>query len=363
MTLYRRAIASARRTAPRRSLAMLYNNLGNALLTRAESTGSQHLVAEAVETTRTAAWSARRADPDRDMFLANHTRALLRRYHLTADAGELDEAVDTAREAVGATPADSPFLAYRLTELSGALRMRGERTRSIDDLDDAVRHARTATGAISADSAGAPATYHVASVSAHARFIVAGGAGHLDDAIEWARGFTQGISVSHRVRAPHFNQLGDALRSRFNLRGDHCDSTGAMTAWDAAGAALGSAPQERIYAYRQVAVAAMELKDHHRAQIAGAHAVRLLPLLVRRGLDRREREYQLRRAATSLASDAAACALAAGRTEAATTSVEHGRGVLWSQLLDVRTDLTALERVRPDLAARLTRCRQQLDAA
>jgi hypothetical protein len=41
--------------------------------------------------------------------------------------------------------------------------------------------------------------------------------------------------------------------------------------------------------------------------------------------------------------------------------VEHGRGVLWSQLLEVRVELSDLENAAPDLARRLAAVRREID--
>jgi hypothetical protein len=41
--------------------------------------------------------------------------------------------------------------------------------------------------------------------------------------------------------------------------------------------------------------------------------------------------------------------------------LEQGQGVLWSQLLETRTSLTALDEVAPELAARLDSVRAELD--
>lgn len=44
------------------------------------------------------------------------------------------------------------------------------------------------------------------------------------------------------------------------------------------------------------------------------------------------------------------------------TNVAHGRAVLWGQAMDLRSDLAALARVAPALAARLHVVSAQLDA-
>jgi len=89
--------------------------------------------------------------------------------------------------------------------------------------------------------------------------------------------------------------------------------------------------------------------------------VQLLPLVAWRGLSRTGQEARIAEWA-GLASDAAACAIAAGRLEQAVELLELGRSVLWNRLLETRTDLSDLYQRYPQLAARLDEARAELDA-
>ncbi len=62
-----------------------------------------------------------------------------------------------------------------------------------------------------------------------------------------------------------------------------------------------------------------------------------------------------------LGGDSAACAVAAGRPGRAMELLEQGRGVLWSQTLNRRTDTTALVSTVKALADRLVAIRSELD--
>ena len=97
----------------------------------------------------------------------------------------------------------------------------------------------------------------------------------------------------------------------------------------------------------------------------------MLPLLAWRGLGRSLREKHLADVG-GLATDAAGWAIEAGELERAVELLEQGRSVLWSQSLQLRTDLTRLRAVNEDLAARLERgpvrsgpagfCREAIEA-
>jgi hypothetical protein len=109
---------------------------------------------------------------------------------------------------------------------------------------------------------------------------------------------------------------------------------------------------ERVAAARSWAAAALlggnELAE---ALTAFGRAVELLPLTAGRQLDATDRERQVA-SFPNLASDAAACGLAANNPELALALLEQGRGVLIGQALDTWYDVTELARSRPDLADR-----------
>ena len=62
-----------------------------------------------------------------------------------------------------------------------------------------------------------------------------------------------------------------------------------------------------------------------------------------------------------LGSEAAACCVHAGMADRAVELFEQGHGLLLSQALDTRSDVTALEKLYPDLAARFTARRDEFD--
>ena len=97
-------------------------------------------------------------------------------------------------------------------------------------------------------------------------------------------------------------------------------------------------------------------------------AVRLLPEVATRRLERSDQQYALGGFA-GLAADAAALVLAdpdastsgTNRAQRALGLLEAGRAVLLSQALDTRSDLTDLRRLQPLLAAQFVQLRDKLD--
>ena len=89
-------------------------------------------------------------------------------------------------------------------------------------------------------------------------------------------------------------------------------------------------------------------------------AVRQLPLIAGRNLDRADAEHRLARI-QAIHMDAAACWLQAGEPEAALLALEQGRGMLLSYAIDARTEFTDLEEAHPALAAEVRRILDELD--
>ena len=91
-------------------------------------------------------------------------------------------------------------------------------------------------------------------------------------------------------------------------------------------------------------------------------AVELLPQLVPRQLTRVDREYGLARIA-GLGGRVATAAIAANAPARAVELLEQSRGLLLTEALDARRDLTDLRAHVPDLAAEFDQVREAFDAA
>jgi hypothetical protein len=98
---------------------------------------------------------------------------------------------------------------------------------------------------------------------------------------------------------------------------------------------------------------------HAEAVQALEGAIGLLPRLAPHELERPDQEQQLGRW-PGLAVAAATSALEAGNPDKAATLLEHGRGVLLSRTLDLRTDVSALKAAHPRHAEKLEGLRREL---
>ncbi|MBE8472858.1 CHAT domain-containing protein [Streptomyces justiciae] len=118
-------------------------------------------------------------------------------------------------------------------------------------------------------------------------------------------------------------------------------------------------PSVRVAASLRLAGVAHALGEGERALAAMRDAIDTLPLVVWRGGDRSDHEQAL--SGTELGSFAATVALAAGKPHDALELLEAGRGVLAAQALELRTDAEDLTVAHPELGARFTQLRAELE--
>ncbi|MGD0603235.1 MAG: hypothetical protein ABSA53_06505 [Streptosporangiaceae bacterium] len=184
----------------------------------------------------------------------------------------------------------------------------------------------------------------------------------LDAAITAGRQAVAASPADHPDRAAMLTNLGIALGTRFERAGDLADLDTAIDLFQQAVAVKVASPRIRARAARGWGRAAADGRRWQEAVAGFAAAAGLLEVVAPRSLTRGDQEHLLEELG-GLGSDAAACCVHAGLTDRAAELFEQGRGVLLGQALDTRTDLTALTEQHPDLAARFTVLRDDLDRA
>ncbi|MEE6257457.1 CHAT domain-containing protein [Plantactinospora sonchi] len=332
-------------------------------------------------------------DPERAVALANLSGALGRRYGYLGEPGDLTRAIDLVREVLAARPYDAALLA----NLCVLLTRKGDLDEAVDVGTRAVEFAPPGT----VQRIGGLVNLGLAR---RHRYLLRGDVEDVDAAIDLLQEALDLTPGETSDRATILGSLVDAWRDRFGARGDRADIdravdagrllarlgpqfaqraadfrtslgiclriradaydrpedlTEALTHWRTAATSTGPVRM------RMIAATLAALTQSERGRLAEsvedhATAIGLLPLLTWRGLDRTGREKLLGEY-PGLAPAAAASAIAAGSPERAVELLEQGRAVLWRQLLDARTDLTALRQAHPDLATRLDQVRRRLD--
>jgi tetratricopeptide (TPR) repeat protein len=341
-------------------LALYLSNLGPALRTRFERFGDLTDLDEAITALGRAVEVTPVGHPIRARYLSSLGNALRTRFDRTRDRTDLDAAISAGQKASDATPTDDPDRALVLTNLSNALQNRFDLGGDTTDIDVAISALHEAIEIAPRRHANRALYLSNLGAALRGRFERVGDLTDLDAAIAALHEAIETAPPNHPNRAAYLFNLGAALQIRFRRTQDPADAEVALVMWQNAATSVTARTSDRMNSGRAWGALAASLGRWPDAAEGYAKAVELLPLLVWRGVGRSSRERLLADWG-GLAADAAACAIAAGQPDRAVELLEQGRGVLWSQLLETRTDLTALRNSDHDRAARLDALRAELD--
>ncbi|HEY9441267.1 MAG TPA: CHAT domain-containing protein [Streptomyces sp.] len=379
------------------------------LVHRHERTGSAADLDQAIELQQDAVGNAPPGSPNFAALHASLGQALLQRFHVRSDLRDLDRCVGHLHRALDALPPHAPNRAATLYILSNAECARYDHTGHQPHLHEAIKTQREALAACPAGDAQRPKLLGFLAVLLRLRHDTVGiGTADVDEAVGLLRqvlALQPGESTAGRITRL---ELAEALRSRAGALGQVNDLTecvgllrplvDAYPADHPAQIKARTALAEALYRLslsvddarlleeaHQVARASVEVRTapvgaRLRARVvlgqvcgtrhdweAARHwlteAVRLLPRLAARDLNRADQQYVLAQQ-PGVAAEAAAYALQAGRPEQALEVLEHGRGVLLGRLLRSReTDVARLQELAPELAERFLLLRDAEDPA
>ncbi|MBC9730204.1 CHAT domain-containing protein [Streptomyces sp. TRM68367] len=412
------AIAAIRRAVdcvppgdPRRPMAL--SNLGLALRYRFQRGTDPADLDEAITVGRRAVEASAADDPGRMFRLNNLADTLLGRYVRFQGRSDLDTAVTALRAALDAMAPDHPERWSVQTALGYAFTLRAARTKDRGDFDAAVaaqqaaarlvpaghahrwrvlvqlgmaKHVRLEYGILAGEPAldwqpiisafraavdAVPADHtqratclaHLAAALDNRARTTSAAPADLDETVAVARASLAATAPGNSELGHRLLVLGSALRTRFRRTGNPADREAAIATYERAAAEETAAPSTRVSAARRGSVLLAEATDVRTSDLLRT-AVELLPSLAPRHLERHDQQYTLGEFA-GLAADAAQWTLARGddrnRALRALQLLETGRGVLLSQALDTRSDLTELRAKHPELADRFVALREALD--
>ncbi|NYH51401.1 hypothetical protein HNR06_000990 [Nocardiopsis arvandica] len=341
------------------------SNLGTTLRIRFEHTGHMADLNEAITTGRQAVNTTPDNHPNEAAMLSNLGAALQVRFRRRADMADLNEAITTGRQAVQATPDNHPNQTMYLSNLGGALQVRFGHTGHMADLNEAITTGRQAVNTTPDNHPDQAGYLSNLGTTLQVRFEHTGHMADLNEAVSVSRQAVNTTPNNHPNQTMHLSNLGTALQTRFERTSDAANLDQAVTAFSDAWQARFAPSIRRIQAGSALA-RLVSATDPVRAAEVWQGVVELLPQVVPRQLGRSDQQYELGRF-FGLAGQAAAAVLShprLGERERAVRAlavVETGRGVLLSQALDTRNELTDLEHHAPELAATYVQLRDLLD--
>ncbi|PVH71735.1 TPR-like protein [Cadophora sp. DSE1049] len=330
--------------------AAFLQNLGVWLGRRFQRTGSIDDISRAVEVADMAVKATPRDHPDRAAHLNNLGTWLSKRFERTGSIDDINRAVEVADIAVKATPQDYPDRAGRLNNLGNNLGLRFDRTGSIDDVNRAVEVADMAVEATPQNHPNRAAILNNLGHRLGRRFERTRSIDDLNRAVEVAEMAVEATLQDHPSGALHLSNLGDWLGTRFDQTKAIGDLERSISSFTKGWNCPSAPPSIRIRLARKVARYLASQSDWEGSSTLLEDAVKRLPTHMLADF-------------AGLASMAAATALNAGKeAHHALKLLELGRGVIAGLLLEIRTDISDLERQHPELAEEFVSLRDELDS-
>jgi tetratricopeptide (TPR) repeat protein len=274
---------------------------------------------------------------------------LLARFITLRHREDIDQAIAAAHKAVDTAPPGAET-GQALTHLAAALHSRYDFLEQREDLDGAITALRTATAAT-------PST-HVDHPIMRLKLAVALRDGDDRDDLDASVLILRQTARELAARNPgdpnlaHLqSELGVTLLKRRSEGGGLAEDVyDALASFRASTASVTASTRTRLFSAFFSGKLGM-LTGDTRGALADYHTAveRLLPRLADRGIPRASRLTQIAQLPL-LAGDAAAAAIAADDLRGAVRLLEQGRSVIWSQLMQTRTDRDALRAEHPLLA-------------
>ncbi|KAJ9226752.1 hypothetical protein DTO027B5_1912 [Paecilomyces variotii] len=282
-------------------------------------------------------------------------------YKRTDTVSDLNRAIEMGQQASAIVREDEPIRVSILNSLSVHLGARFLKTKSTADLNEAILLGQKALNMILYRHPDRPVLLHNLSCRLLDRFR---SQGHISDLQEAVRKGSQAVDAApqgHPNCAMYLNHLGSLLR-------DPCVQGGQIITGNREPVALftealqqyNAPPLDRIKAGQNAFDCHVRKEDWAKATTVARDVVQLLPWLVPRWLNRDDQQHLIKNM-TNFSSLAASAVLQAGGSAAeAVEMLEAGRGVIGSLTIDLRADISGLQRIDPLLYNQYIQLRRQI---
>jgi CHAT domain-containing protein len=359
--MYKQAL---QRTMNAAFAAEIWHNLGTALQTRFELRGSLEDLEDALEAIETGLQSSTKKLLGHSSSLVGLGNVLVRKFERLDLPDALDRAIAVYKEALDMTPEIDRTRAGRLTCLGHALQLRFESTGSDKDFEDAVRYCRT-----SIEISHKEPTHNLCLVNFGNCFLRRAmrepsihNLEHLNAAITNLQIAADEMPKDFSTRAMCLNNLGKACELRFEQTQVYEDFDNATRNYEMALKLDSAPPMLRVFAgYRGMLLTWS--RNPSNAVMFIKEATNLLHMISPRLLNRADQQDNIA-TFSGLASTGASILLESGANAfEALQTLELGRGVMSSLLLEARINTTDLEIHYPALAKEFMALRDQLDSS
>uniref|UniRef100_L2G9W7 TPR domain-containing protein n=1 Tax=Colletotrichum fructicola (strain Nara gc5) TaxID=1213859 RepID=L2G9W7_COLFN len=325
------------------------NSLGGLLLNRFDRTGNRGNLEAAILHTAQAVSITPSDHPDISMWKNSLGDRLFRRYQRTGGMHDLEAALLNTKQAISNTPESNPHLATCPNSRGNMLSSQYEKTRNMDDLKAAISSMRKAVQITPKGHSNRARLLSNLGLFLFRQYEKTNDMDILDDALRTAKSAVDETPKNHPDLAKYLSNLGDVLFCSYEQTGNIEDRDSALNLFEESTKCPTAVPVVRVQAARRAIRILLELPMWERACELAQDAVKLLPSVCDRSLDRQDQQHAVLQTA-GLASDACSLFVRTGRVSQALQQVEFGRGLILGYLIDNRSDASALKKDHPDLA-------------
>jgi len=355
-----RAVALTPLNGPDRP-GRLYN-LAISLERRFDMIGSMNDLDHAIKIVEQAVKSIPKDYLNDAKYLGGLATALVMRFERTGSMKDLDRAIESSNQAVKSTPADNPIRAMYLDGLAIGLQSRFKKTGSMDDLDRAIESSDQAVNSTPVDDPSCTLYLNNLGIALQRRFERTGSIDDLQHMIEAGEQAVELTPLDHPNRASYLNNLGISLQMRFRSTRSPDDLDRAIKVTEQSAQTHSASPSTRLKAAQFCAAMLITNGLHKRAKPILAAAVELLPTLSPRNLIHGDAQFNISKFAHLTA---LAVSLSIEDSDAPYRSLqllEVGRGILANLQLEVRSDVSDLAVVYPELARQFQELRDSISS-
>lgn len=302
-------------------------------------------------------------NPDRVIFLTTLGVLRMNSWHrLPGSLEDLKEAIEINREALEATPVGQPDRLTRLGNLANCFHRLYLYSQSMEDLQQAIDLSEEEVAAATADNPIRPSWLSNLSCFIRSRYLRLGTLEILDEATKRAEEALAATPADYPELADILQELATCISWRFNKTKSTEDIKRALELSRQAWNSTISSPQSRIAGAEMAARLLAHLHRWDESSSLLGEAVRMLPRLSRKSLERGDQEHQLSRY-SGLAALAASTAFKAGLAAShSLTLLELGRGIIMGLVIDCRSEISELQAKDPGLFNKFHCLRIEVDS-
>ncbi|KAG8857702.1 hypothetical protein FRB91_011017 [Serendipita sp. 411] len=335
------------------------NNLGSSLRTRFQRFGNLDDLSSSIARHQAAVDLTPDSHPDKLKRLNNLGNSLLIRFQRLGNLDDITNAIARQQAAVDLTLDGHPSKPSLLSSLGSSLRTWFQRLGNLDDIDNSVAQHQAAFDLTPAGHPDKLKRLNNLGNSLLSRFQRLGNLDDINNAIAKQQMAVDLTPDGHPHKPSRLTNLGISLLTRFKQFGQSHDVEACIAQFSVAASSSIGPPSARLTAAKKWIHAAL-INNHTSLLAACECAITIIPLVAWLGLSIPDRHQHLAQIG-GIVRDAAAIAISLGQCDKALEWLDHGRSIVWTQILQLRTPVDQLREFEPNLANRLLHISQSLD--